>query len=147
MEIFNNEFITMVKAEIERQLAGSDPVTRKSVLLNLGLDEESIKDAELALSSAFKLGCFPEYAMFQKIGIKPSSHLTTKDKMDAARKIRESKKAEPKRKLHPNISAKSTVTVSDVISSVESEEPSEMEVLSEMTMEDMSESNCIEAGL
>lgn len=101
MNIFDTSFIDSVKAEISKQLSASDsPVTRNTVLnaLNLGLDADGLKDAELAVSLAFRLGLVPEYKMFQKIGIKPADYVPGSKKK---------KEAEPKqRKLNPKVQAK-----------------------------------------
>lgn len=76
MNIFDKDCLTAIKTEIQKQLDADKIVTRKSVIaaLNLG------KDAELALSVMFKLGAIPEYRTLQKLGIKPSSYTSTKER-------------------------------------------------------------------
>jgi hypothetical protein len=76
MNIFDKDCVNAIKAEIQKQLDADKIVTRKSVIaaLNLG------KDTELALSVMFKLGAIPEYRTLQKLGIKPSSYASTKER-------------------------------------------------------------------
>lgn len=127
--IFDPNFISSLKSEIQKQLAASkEPVTRNTVLaaLNLGLSAEGLKDAELAVSLAFRLGLVPEYKMFQKIGIKAA------DYTPSSKKTKEPK--EPKRKLNPKVKAKAEPTAE-----AEAEPAAEDEVQVEVEVEVESE--------
>lgn len=103
MNIFDTNFVFAIKSEIAKQLAADNgPVTRKTVLatMSLGLDSEGMKDAELAVSLAFRLGLVPEYKMFQKIGIKPAEYVP------ASKKKKEEKPEPKQRKLNPKVQAR-----------------------------------------
>jgi hypothetical protein len=108
MNIIDPNFISSLKSEIQKQLdANGGPVTRKTVLaaLDTKLDAEQLKDAELAISLAFRLGCVPEYNMYQKIGIKPADYVPTKKRSKPAKEPKANTTTSP-RQLHPKVAAR-----------------------------------------
>jgi len=86
--VFDPSFITALKAEIAKQIATGDKVTRTTVLTALGYDSNT--DLELSVSLVFRLGLVPEYKMFQKVGIKPADF---QPKAKAPKKTRKKKEA------------------------------------------------------
>lgn len=94
MLMFDEKCVAAVKAEIEKQLQGNKPVTRKTVVkaLSIGTSKDEQDAAELGISVMFKLGLLPEYRALQKLGIKPADYVS---KRQAQKSKSDSAAAEP----------------------------------------------------
>lgn len=65
MDIFTNEFLESIKAEIEKQLTETGSASRESITESLGLD----KLYAHCISAIFKGNMLPEYKIVQRLGI------------------------------------------------------------------------------
>lgn len=103
MLMFDNNCISAVKKEIQRQLDVNEaPVTRKTVVkaLNLGLDpsgnesKDAFDAAELGISVMFKMGLLPEFRTLQKLGIKPVDYVSKRQTQNEPKRRTRKKKDE-----------------------------------------------------